>query len=139
MYPTNFNKEALILTKKQELMKQLLPDEKIAALIKSGKLNQTMTYVELQIDLLLNAFTEEWLNGDKSTIVYQISTGTQYVTDDEIYLDADFATQETLKLSKDNPDNFYILWEFEDGFLPYPCKVFFDGKVYTKDDKYDLP
>ena len=133
MYPTNVNEKTLIALKTQELTKQLLSDEKIEALIKSGKLQQTIDFINLQVKL----FVETWLHENKPKIVYQVSTGTQYATDDEIYLDIDFAIQEILKLSIENLDNFYILWEFEDGFLPYPSKIFFDGKVFSKDGKYN--
>ena len=134
MYPTNVNEKTLIALKTQELKKQLLSDEKIEALIKSGKLQQTIDFIALQV----KSFIETWFHKNQPKIIYQVSTGTQYATDDEIYLDVDFAIQEILKLSKENLDNFYILWEFEDGFLPYPSKVFFDGKVFSKDDKYDI-
>ena len=133
MYPTNVNEETLIALKTQELKKQLLSDEKIEALVKSGKLQQTIDFINLQV----NFFVKTWFNENQPKIVYQVSSGTQYATDDEIYLDVDFAIQEILKLSIENLDNFYILWEFEDGFLPYPSKIFFDGKVFSKDDKYN--
>ena len=133
MYPTNVNEKTLIALKTQELTKQLLSDEKIEALIKSGKLQQTIDFINLQVKL----FVETWLQENQPKIVYQVSSGTQYATDDEIYLDIDFAIQEILKLSIENLDNFYILWEFEDGFLPYPSKIFFDGKVFSKDGKYN--
>ena len=116
MYPTNVNEETLIALKTQELKKQLLSDEKIEALVKSGKLQQTIDSIALQV----KSFIETWFQENQPKIVYQVSTGTQYATDDEIYLDIDFAIQEILKLSRENLDNFYILWEFEDGFLPYP-------------------
>ena len=133
MYPTNVNEKTLIALKTQELTKQLLSDEKIEALIKSGKLQQTIDFINLQVKL----FVETWLQENQPKIVYQVSSGTQYATDDEIYLDIDFAIQEILKLSIENLDNFYILWEFEDGFLLCPVKIFFDGKVFSKDGKYN--
>ena len=133
MYPTNVNEKTLIALKTQELTKQLLSDEKIEALIKSGKLQQTIDFINLQVKL----FVETWLQENQPKIVYQVSSGTQYATDDEIYLDIDFAIQEILKLSIENLDNLYILGEFEDGFLPYPSKIFFDGKVFSKDGKYN--
>ena len=133
MYPNNINEETLIKLKTQELKKQLLSDEKIEALVKSGKLQQTIDFINLQV----NFFVKTWFNENQPKIVYQVSTGTQYATDDEIYLDIDFAIQEILILSQENLDNFYILWEFEDGFLPYPSKIFFDGKVFSKDGKYN--
>lgn len=133
MYPNNINEETLIELKTQELKKQLLSDERIEALVKSGKLQQTIDFINLQVKL----FVETWLQENQPKIVYQVSSGTQYATDDEIYLDIDFAIQEILKLSIEKLDNFYILWEFEDGFLPYPSKIFFDGKVFSKDGKYN--
>lgn len=133
MYPNNINEETLITLKTQELKKQFLSDEKIEALVKSGKLQQTIDFINLQV----NFFVKTWFNENQPKIVYQVSTGTQYATDDEIYLDIDFAIQEVLILSQENLDNFYILWEFEDGFLPYPSKIFFDGKVFSKDGKYN--
>ena len=133
MYPTNVNEETLIALKTQELKKQLLSDEKIEALVKSGKLQQTIDSIALQV----KSFIETWFQENQPKIIYQVSSGTQYATDDEIYLDVDFAIQEILKLSIENLDNFYILWEFEDGFLPYPSKIFFDGKVFSKDGKYN--
>ncbi len=133
MYPTNINEKTLIALKTQELKKQLLSNERIEALVKSGKLQQTIDSIALQV----KSFIETWFQENQPKIIYHVSSGTQYATDDEIYLDVDFAIQETLKLSTENLDNFYILWEFEDGFLPYPCKVFFDGKVFLKDDKYE--
>lgn len=133
MYPNNINEETLITLKTQELKKQFLSDEKIEALVKSGKLQQTIDFINLQV----NFFVKTWFNENQPKIVYQVSTGTQYATDDEIYLDIDFAIQEILILSQENLDNFYILWEFEDGFLPYPSKIFFDGKVFSKDGKYN--
>ena len=133
MYPNNINEETLIKLKTQELKKQLLSDERIEALIKSGKLQQTIDFINLQV----KSFIETWFHGNNPKIIYQVSNGTQYASDDEVYLDVNFAIQEILKLSKENLDNFYILWEFEDGFLPYPSKIFFDGKVFSKDGKYD--
>lgn len=133
MYPVNVDNQTLIKLRTQELKKQLLSDAKIEALLKSGKLHQTIASIDSQV----KSFTEEWFNSNKPKIIYQVSVGTQYATDDEIYFDVDFAIQEILSLSQENLDNFYILWEFEDGFLPYPSKIFFDGKVFSKDVKYN--
>lgn len=133
MYPTSVNEKTLIALKTQELKRQLLSNERIEALVKSGKLQQTIDSITLQVKL----FIETWFHENQPKIIYQVSTGTQYASDDEIYLDVNFAIEEVLKLSQDNLDNFYVLWEFEEGYLPHPSKVFFDGKVFSKDDKYD--
>ena len=134
MYPKQISKEVFLKIKRDTWIKQRFDSVSVEDLIKTGKLNQFNEKLE-------NVLKENLLKWEKEypvKIIYQVSNGTQYSSDDEIFMDEDSAVSSILEDSKENLDNFYVLWEFEDGFLPFPSKVFFDGKVYCKDSRYDF-
>lgn len=134
MYPSTLTKELFLKLKQSFWIKNQYDSVSVEELIKTGKFVSFTTEVETK----LKEKMIEWENEFPPTLVYQASNGTQYATDDTIFVDENEAIAFLLDESKQNLDNFYLLWEFEDNFLPYPSKVFFDGKVYTKDDKYDI-
>lgn len=134
MYPSTLTKELFLKLKQSFWIKNQYDSISVEELIKTGKFVSFTTEVETK----LKEKMIEWENEFPPKLVYQASNGTQYATDDPIFVDENEAIAFLLDESKQNLDNFYLLWEFEDNFLPYPSKVFFDGKVYTKDDKYDI-
>ena len=135
MYPSKITKELFLKLKQSFWIKNQYDSVSVEELIQTGKF---LSFAE-EVETKLQEKMTEWESEFPPKLLYQVSSGTQYATDDPIFVDENEAIAFLLDESKQNLDNFYILWEFEDNFLPYPSKVFFDGKVYTKDDKYDLP
>lgn len=134
MYPSTLTKDLFLKLKRDFWIKRQFNSVSVEQLIKAGR------FKEFNEDIETNLAKEliKWESEYPPKIIYQVSNGTQYATDDPIFVDENEAIAFLLDESKQNLDNFYLLWEFEDNFLPYPSKVFFDGKVYTKDDKYDI-
>lgn len=134
MYPSTLTKDLFFKLKRDFFIKKQYDSVSVEELIKTGKL----TSFTLEVETKLKEKMIEWEAEFPPKLLYQVSSGTQYASDDPIFIDEIDAIDFLLEESKNNLDNFYVLWEFEDNFLPYPSKVFFDGKVYSKDDRYDV-